>query len=266
MTRVIVHAGFHKTGTSSLQAYLGQHRKALAPYLAFYGKADFINAGSYARLYAQRPFFWRRWAFRRAIRAFLNAVPAAPVIVLSRETFAGVMPGHRNWLRRTIRGYAFSAVPICRELRREILRRFPGATVEFLFTTREREDWIHSVYGHLLRSIHLTETFDAFRARFPDLIDPAVEAQRIAAALAPSRTHIAALEDYADGHAGPGDIVLDLVGVPANVRAALPRAGRANIGQTAAQKTAFLNLNHSGQGKTALKHIKDTMLREAREK
>lgn len=266
MTRVIVHAGFHKTGTSSLQSYLGQHRKALAPWLTFYGKADFLNAGTYARVYAQRPFFWRRWAFRRAIRSFLASIPDAPVIVLSRETFSGVMPGHRNWQGRTIKGYAYSAVPICRELRREIGRRFPGATVEFLFTTRERESWIRSVYGHLLRSIHLTDTFEEFRARFPDLIDPAKEARRIGAALAPCPVHIAALEPHALTRGGPADIVLDLVGVPEKVRASLPPATRANTGQTPAQEAAFFQLNHSGQSKAALKRIKDKMLREAQAK
>lgn len=264
MTRVIVHAGFHKTGTSSLQHYLAAHRAVLAPYLAYYGKADFPAAGSRAREYGQRPYFWRRLAFRRALRAFLDPIPAAPLIVLSRETFCGVMPGHRDWLGRSVRGYARSAIPLCLEINREIRRRFPDAQVEFLFTTRGRESWIRSVYGHLLRSIHLTETFEAFRARIPDLIDPATEAQRIAAALAPCPVHIAALEDHADRHGGPAEIVLDLAGVPATQRAALPAAAHVNAGQPAALQAAFLALNHSGQPKHVLKGTKDRMLREAK--
>ncbi|MFT6684656.1 MAG: hypothetical protein ACJAQV_001833, partial [Loktanella salsilacus] len=51
MVHVIVHPGFHKTGTSSLQSWLGQNRRALKPYLSFYGKADFLTAGSAARIY-----------------------------------------------------------------------------------------------------------------------------------------------------------------------------------------------------------------------
>jgi hypothetical protein len=33
MTRVIVHAGYHKTGTTSLQDFLHRNRAALAPHL-----------------------------------------------------------------------------------------------------------------------------------------------------------------------------------------------------------------------------------------
>ena len=55
---VIVHAGFYKTGTTSLQKYLARNRRALKPVFDFYGQDDFKSAGARARTYAQRPFFW----------------------------------------------------------------------------------------------------------------------------------------------------------------------------------------------------------------
>ncbi|MFC7703026.1 hypothetical protein ACFQXB_02315 [Plastorhodobacter daqingensis] len=263
MIRVIVHAGFHKTGTSSLQLYFETHRRALGPWLSYYGKADFPLAGTLARTYAERPFAWRRRAFRHAFRQFLAPIPAAPMIVLSRETFAGVMPGHRNWLGRTVKGYAYSAVPICGEIRTELMRRFgPDTQVEFLLTTRERESWIRSVYGHLLRSIHLTEDYEAFRARLPATLDLQHEAAEIARQLSPVRVHVAALEDYGTCREGPAAALLDLAGVPLDLRNRLPPARRANSGQSPELMAAFLRMNREGHPKQDLKRRKDRMINE----
>ena len=264
MTRVIVHTGFHKTGTSSLQSYLAENRKALKPYMVFYGKAAFLQAGSAARIYGQKPFPWRRRAFRRSLDAFLASVPDAPVIVLSRETFSGAMPGHRRIFGGMVRDYRRAAVPLGREIVAALQARFgPEVQVEFLHTLRERESWIRSVYGHLLRSIHLTEDFAAFRARFPDLIDLRDEAQRIASRLHLSAHHVVALDEVGAAREGPAKAVLDLVGVPQDLRDALPPARRANSGQSPALEAEFLALNRSGRSKAWLKARKDAMLRDA---
>lgn len=263
--RVIVHAGFHKTGTSSLQDYLRQNRRALNPYLAFYGKADFLKAGANARRYGQRPFPWRMWAFRRSLRRFLGGIPDAPLIVLSRETFGGAMPGHRDWRGHLVSRYSDRAVPLLQTVKDELYRRFgPAVQIEILFTTREREDWLRSIYGHLVRSIHLTETYPQFRASFPDLVDLEVEARRIGRALIPCQVHTARLEETGPTRAGPATAVLDLAGVPAKLRQRLPAAERANVGQPPEIEAKFLELNRSGRSKAELKTIKDQMLQEAR--
>lgn len=257
MTRVIVHAGFHKTGTSSLQTYLGQNRKLFRPWFDFYGQGDRLHRSAVtARTYAQFPFPWRLAAFRRAFRAELAAVPEAETIVLSREHFSGLMPGHRRWNRRMIRRFTPAAVPIGRVIVAELRRRFgPDTRVEFLFTTREREAWFRSVHGHLLRSIHLTDDAEAFRARFPGLIDLETEAQQIGARVRPDALHVAPLESVAESRFGPAAIVLDLAGVPEADRDALPDAARANTGDAPALRTQFLDLNRSGRSKGDLKRM-----------
>ncbi len=103
--RVIVHAGFHKTGTTSLQDFLYQNKSSLAPYMAYYGKMDFLDAGTQARIYAQRPFPHRLIKFRYAFRAFLENIPDHSMIVLSRETFSGGMPGHHTLSGRLMTSY-----------------------------------------------------------------------------------------------------------------------------------------------------------------
>ena len=265
MVHVVVHPGFHKTGTSSLQSWLGQNRRALKPYLSFYGKADFMAAGSAARIYGQKPYPWRLRAFRRSLDRFLGKIPDAPVIVLSRETFSGAMPGHRRFPARLIRDYRGVAVPLGRQIVAALQARFgPDVKITFLYTLREREGWIRSVYGHLLRSIHLREDYDTFRARFADLMEPVAEARAIARALG-VEAHFVTLEDVGQRREGPAAAVLDLLGVPQAVRDRLPAATRANTGQTRAMEAEFLSMNRASRDKAALKTTKDAMLKAARD-
>jgi len=258
MTRIIVHAGFYKTGTTSLQTHLARNGTTLRPWFDYYGQNDFHHAGAAARIYGQYPFPWRLRQFRAAFRSFLHAIPDADCIVLSRESFVGAMPGHRNWMQRPIIGFP-NAARLLATISAELTHRFgPEVQVETLFTTRARDAWLQSVHGHLLRSIRLTDDFDTFAARFVDLPNLATQAQRLGA------THIRAMEDFAHHHNGPAGAVLDLAGVPTDVQADLPAAARKNIGQAPDLAAAFLALNRSGKSKTTLKRLKNDMLREAR--
>lgn len=261
MTRIIVHAGFHKTGTTSLQDFLSDNRDALASQLAYYGKADFLNAGADARIYAQRPYPWRLWRFRRAFRRFLTNIPDHPTNVLSRETFSGGMPGHRRVTGRWITSYGDSAETLARVIVSELQRRFgDGCEIVFFYTLREREDWLRSVHGHLLRSIRLTDDFPTFAARFAASISPATEADALRRALAPIPVVTAALEDWRDHPEGPAGALLDLLDVPDDLRATLTPATRANAGQSADLREAFLALNRSETDKSLLRSRKAGLL------
>ena len=260
-TRVIVHAGYHKTGTTSLQDFLARNRNALDPYLRYYGKADFLAAGAHARIYAQRPYPWRLWRFRRSLRRFLSDVAPAGTVVLSRETFSGGMPGHKRLGGRLMRSYHDPAVALARVIMAELRRRFgPGTDITFFYTTREREAWIRSVHGHLLRSIRMALDFDAFRAQFPDLRGPADEAALMARALAPVRVITAALEEYATHREGPAAALLDMLDIPDELRATLHPAPRSNFGQSPMLREEFLALNRSDLRKSDLQARKAQLL------
>lgn len=264
MTRVIVHAGYHKTGTTSLQDFMSDNKDLLAPYLRYYGKNDFLQAGAHARIYAQKPFAWRLYRFRKSLRRFLADLPAGGTIVLSRETFSGAMPGHRRIGGALIRSYRRPARRLAGVIIGELRRKF-GQDVEitFFYTTREREDWIRSVHGHLLRSIRLQDDFDTFRARFPALAGPEEEARHMEEALAPVAVVSAALEDYRNHPHGPAAALLDLVDLPKLARVPLRKARRANRGQDTALRAAFLELNRGPiQNRAALKAAKEKLLRE----
>ena len=265
MTRVIVHAGYHKTGTTSLQDFLRANRTALAPHLRYFGKADFLAAGAHARIYAQRPFPWRLWRFRRSLRRFLSTVTPGGTIVLSRETFSGGMPGHRKLGGALMMSYAAPARALAHVIIAELRRHFGQAVdITFFYTTRDPEPWIRSVHGHLLRSIRLTQDFDAFRAQFLDLKGPRVEADEMARALTPIPVITAALEEYKSHPEGPAAAILDLLDIPTGLRARLKPAPRSNTGQSDALRAELLALNRQNLSKPALKAAKEAAIRDSR--
>jgi len=260
MTKVLVHAGFHKTGTTSLQNVLGRNRKVLSPHFSYYGKTDFLQAGAKARMYGQRRFVWRRIAFRRSFRRFLLTVPADRVIVLSRETFSGAMPGHRDIFGRTLTDQTETSCQLAQEIVAALYRRFGRDTeIEFLYTTREHSDWISSVHGHLLRSIRITENHAEFQHKLAKTPAPATVAQAVAKRIAPVPVHIARLEDYADQPEGPAAAIFDLLNVPNATRDLIRTTGPKNVGPSASTRAALLELNKGNHGKDQLKELKESM-------
>ncbi len=269
MSRIIVHAGFHKTGTTSLQTHLALNRAALAPWLRIHGKEDFPQASAAARRYGQRRFAWRLWDYRLKLRRFLRDLPdpgpdGRPAHLLTRETLSGPMPGHRDALGRTIRAYRRAALPLARATALELRRRFgPQAQILFFYTIRNREDWLNSVHGHLLRSIRLREDANSFRRRLracPDLQD---EVRTIGRALAPLgiEVHSAALERWAGTRCGLSTPLLRLAGVPEEVIASLAPAGHENRGHGDALRRELLALNRSQRDKAALRKAKQAAIR-----
>lgn len=264
MTRILLHPGFHKTGTTSLQGYLSDHQTVLAPYLTYYGKDALAGPSGWAQSYGQRPYTWRLGAFRRAFARVLKAIPDAPVIVLSRETFCGAMPGHRDWLGREVTSYGRQAIPLCRHAVAALRRRFgAGAEIELLLTTRGQEPWLRSVYGHLVRSIDLTEDEDTFVARRLGRVDLEHEAQAIASALPGVSLHLSRLEDLSQRPLGPASAVLDRLDLPSGVVDSLPQPRRRNPRQSPELETEFLALNRSNLPKGVLRARKAALLRAA---
>lgn len=260
--RILVHSGFHKTGTSSLQGFLDMHSEPLAPYFYAFGRFQAPAIDEAAKTYAQKRFPWRLAAFRRAVRNYLSGAPLDRNIVISMESLSGLMPGHRLYGGARAEAYSDTAIAMAKVLVRELRRAF-GADIDivFLFTTRQQEDWLRSVHGHLLRSIRLTDDYEAFRTQFIDLPTLPEQAAKIAALLAPIRVEIAALEAYTLCRIGPARAVLDLMDVPKEVRTMLAPAPRANVGQPFDLRTTFLKLNREITNKAALKARKNGLLR-----
>ncbi|CUH83574.1 hypothetical protein TM5383_00765 [Thalassovita mediterranea] len=261
MRRILVHAGFYKTGTTSLQAQLARLADALEPYFHFYGPGALQRSGALAREFARSQTDESRRAFRRSFKRFAEALPDTGNIVISRENFAGIMPGHRGVDGEVLTGINPAARMLARDIRAGLERRFGDQMdLHFLYSVRDRTDWLKSVHGHQLRSTGLRDDLVRFSELFPNNFDLRKDADKVAQALAPTPVHIRALEDYRAHPQGPAAMVLDLMDVPQEVIDTLPPAERQNAGQDAALRAEFLRLNRLGMDRTALHAAKHALL------
>lgn len=259
MTRVLVHAGFYKTGTTSLQRFLAENRDTLAPHMAYLGPGQLAGSGAMARIYGQRPFPWRLFRFARSFRRALPPSLDRP-LVISRENFCGAMPGHRDWRGRPLVGFP-TAQRLLSVLLGELRRAYgPETRITLLFTTRERESWLESVHGHLLRSIPLTDDLAQFAARFPADFSLEHEVARLTRAFPGVEIQSARLEDLTGRKEGPAAFLLDLLDISEDTRERLVPISRANTGQDAGLRERFLALNRQGLSRIDLRNAKKRLM------
>ena len=259
--RLIVHAGFHKTGTSSVQQMLRRNGKRLARGFRVFTHRDIPGVCGAARGMSAGapdggdPLDAALFDFELAqFLAGLDTDDPRPVVI-SSENLAGHMPGRRGLVR-------YSATPA-------IMARFaavtgqclPEARIDFHFSTRGADSWLRSCYWQHLRATRLTDDFDTYRAAYLPHADLDADVAAIAAAVpAPHRVHAAALEDCAALRLGPLEPILDLMQPPARMRAALTPLPPANRAMGPAAAAELLRLNRSGLDKAALTAAKKAVL------
>lgn len=220
--RIIVHAGFHKTGTSTVQALLRANRKALMPSLAVRLKGQMSELISATRGYSTYGTPDALDKVSRRFDALLADLPGMPrrTLLLSAEELSGHMPG-RGPLA------VYSAAPVLMYLfwqRAQIA--FPQAAMAFCFGTRAPGTWQRSAWAEHVTASGMTLDFAEFCASYPaapDLDGIVSEVRR----RVPAPVHSFRLEDCATLPLGPAEPVLDLCGIPDDLRARLvPQAPR----------------------------------------
>ena len=149
---IIVHAGFHRTGTTSVQVFLDQNAEALSPHIQVLRRRDFQALAQSTRRYTLgrfRPV--QRWRLVRDLRKTLARItPDHRPILLSWEGFSGTVPG---WGKVT--DYR-TAAPLAGRIARELTRRFGAkARITFAYSTRDPAAWRKSAHAHLIKYLSL---------------------------------------------------------------------------------------------------------------
>lgn len=238
--RIIFHAGFHKTGTSSVQTTLRENRGALKKHVAFRLRWHMRDLLSATRGYSM----WRDpltlIKAQERFEALLDALPGMPrrTLILSAEDLSGHLPGRGNL-------EDYSAAPILLYAFWEIAqRRFPKAELQVYLTTRASEPWLESAYWEHVESTGMTMDFDAFRTRYHRAADLTGMAAEIASRV-PCAVHSTAIEDCRDLPLGPADPLLDLCDLPLAARADLAPQPRANVRRDDGVLQALLEANRT---------------------
>lgn len=256
--RIILHAGFHKTGTSTVQQFLRNNRVALRKQVALRLRWHMKDLISAARAYSTDKDPLTLLKVQSRFGALMNELPGMPrrTLVISAEELAGHLPGRGNLAD-------YSAAPVLLYAYWEIAKaRFPNAEILIYLSTRAPEAWLASAHWEHVKSSDMTMDFDEFASTYHAAADLSSITDDIASAV-PAPLHTHALEDCADLPFGPADPLLDLCDIPNEVRTTLVAEPPANTRAKPGVLETLIEVNRTTQGAIRRKKLKAAILAEA---
>lgn len=256
MTRLIVHAGFHKTGTTSAQKTLRKNRAALRPYTRIILRPGMEPLCEAARAFSVSRSEWDLALVKYEAAQVAKAIPSNATALLSSEDLAGHMPG-----RRGLRRYEATPRPMA-ALHHAFATVRPEAEITFVFTTRDAEAWLASCHVQHVRATRMTLSRKDYARKFRASADLDGVIAQIAERVPDAQVRRIALEDCS-GPLGPAAPLLRLALVPADVQACLTTLPRANTAPPAEKLRRLLELNRSDLSNADLKEAKRALNIEA---
>lgn len=239
MREILIHPGFHKTGTSSIQHYLWFNREVLAAHL------------SLLMLRHMKPVVKDCARFSRTrdplelvdLVAHLDdaMVEAAPDpdrhLIVSCEGLAGHLPGWPG-----VPDYG--ALPtLVSYLVGYFQETAPEAQIRVVFTTRAAEDWLFSAYRHHLKSHRLTQDYVDFARAHEAASALKDAAYAVAEAIAPVPVQTIDMSEALQHPLGPGAALVSTLPIPSGFLSATTPVGRGNQGPDETLWKQFLALN-----------------------
>lgn len=252
--RIIIHAGFHKTGTTTVQRTLRANREGLSPHCRIV-----LRPGMVALCEAARAFSVSRSQTDLALIQYEAAALAdgwtarGKDIILSSEDLAGHMPGRRGLT-------CYDATPrIMKALVQAFDVAVPDAEQVLYFTTRSAAPWLRSCYVQHLRAKRITLDADEYAS---DMAGSANLDQIVAqvADAVPDIQVIAQPLEACNTPLGPLAPLLDLLG-GIDTATLTPRPPD-NTAPPQGQIDAMLALNRSALSDADWRVAKDSLKRE----
>ncbi|TNE69839.1 hypothetical protein [Celeribacter ethanolicus] len=238
MRRLVVHGGFHKTGTTSLQKTLKLNARLLVDHVEVHVQenlwmvplAEAVLEFSLARNPETKA---RIRSEARALFATFDLDDPRPILI-SSEHLAGHMIGVGSVQR-------YVAGPIAMEILRDVWRERAGAEAPFdLYYSTRREGWIASCHWQRLKFKRCLLNLEDFAARYPLASDFDTILDMARARLGAESVHAMALDDMSH----PIDPVLDLLELT-HLRPVITLRHRVNAYPGGNAREALLELNRS---------------------
>lgn len=241
-TQIVIHAGFHKTGTTSVQSMLRENAAVLDPHLRVFLKNEFEDLTDKARSFSIDPKEKTLAQVSKAATAFFGTIDKSdprPILICS-EDLSGHMHG-----RHGLECYD-SAGLVMKCLADAAFGRFgPETNIIFYFSTRARDPWLRSTWWQNLRSTRLTKDFAAYGAQFDDARDLEDILEEVAVDVAPANVTSCPLETSSELPMGPLEPILALFDLPDLNRGALRALPPENVQPDIGIDAVFLALNRS---------------------
>lgn len=255
MTRVIIHPGFHKTGTSSIQHFFRTNRARLVDHVNFPEPKRFQLATQAAQRFCSNEqnlmeLIQFQMCFAETIEPILKN--KRPILLLSNEGFSGHLPGRQ-------RTTDFSAAPSLAECMDTLLRdEFGVEDITFYYSLREPDAWLESAYWHHVKDSNMQMDWDEFQETYgasKDL-DHALDEIK---SFVKSPVKSGKLEDYADAKFGPAEPIVELMGLPEDLRENLKPPRRFNERKDPEFLNQLLQINRSNTSVDEKREAKEAL-------
>lgn len=258
MTRVLLHLGLHKTGTTSVQKFLEDNRAVIDPAVSVLLPTQTREISRWVWRFHQLGDRDVLQVIREDLQQLLAALPlSGRDLIISDENLLGPMPRARG-----ADPYPHAATLI--GTYREALRILPKPLqLTVCLATRAPQDWAISIHAHLarkIRAIRLTEDRDSFTAR---LIRNGVEQTlaAIRAELPDLDLHVNEMETLIDQPFGLAQVFVDFLNLPDNRM--LRPATHKHRSPAPEVIDHLIALNRSDLDEDALAAAKQSLLRDA---
>lgn len=259
MRRIIIHAGFHKTGTTHLQHTLRANRGALRPDTLLVFKPGMKALCKSARAYSRsrEDFDLGMVKYEAAMLMQQLEAGGATTVVLSSEDLSGLMPGQHR-----LHGYG-AAPDLMRALSVAFKTAVPAATQTFFFTTRAPDPWLRSCYDQHLRSTRMVWDQADYLKRLKSSADHDAVLGLIKREISDHALIDARLEDYETKPLGIAEALLDILDLPPARRARLAPSKRPLAELSKELNAELLALNRSDLDTPSLRKAKQALIKGA---
>lgn len=230
--KVFVHIGFHKTGTTTLQAVLKQNANLVGDrtMVLLHNSERLMPLQKACLSFARHPNDNAGEGIIRATHALLHDLDQSGIakVLISSEMLSGPIP---SFHRAGALGSA--AVQIAPYLRRAFQRH----DTSFCLYTRNQDRWLASLHAHLVRSRGIRLTQRAFLQRAEEQ-GFQIEALAEATSAALGGAHVFRMENEIANRLGPGTGFLKLANFDEGVLEEMQPVAPRNIGLRARFKSS----------------------------
>lgn len=259
--QIVIHGGFHKTGTTSVQSMLRENAELLEPHLQVFLKEGFQDLTAKARAFSIDPREKTLAQVAKSAAGFfagLKVDDPRPILMAS-EDLGGHMPGRHGLECYDSAGLVMRCISV------SAYAIFGEETdVTFYFSTRDRDTWLRSTWWQNLRSTRLTLDYDDYVKRFDNALTLDDVLGDIATDVAPAKVVSRRLEDIGNAPLGPLDAVLDLFDLPELDHDELTALPPENVQPDVGIDQVFLALNRSKLPDKSIQDAKRRIRRMAR--
>ncbi|WP_323777253.1 hypothetical protein [Leisingera sp.] len=258
--RLILHAGFHKTGTTTVQRCLQDNQPLLSPHLRIFLRNDMLALCEAARRWSatRNPVDFALFQFECAVLLeALDADDPRPVLLAS-EDLSGHMPG-----RHGLKDYG--AAPLLMKcIQDTVLELQPAASICIFYMTRSAPEWLQSCHVQHLRASPLTLDAEEYVRQYAASADLQAIVSGTAQLSASAKISSAPLEAASAHRLGPISALLPHLGLPAAAIEAMKPVPPANTRPEPEILEELLALNRSGQPYSQIRIKKQAVLRRSR--